>query len=47
MNVPHGDEGKNFYEMNTSDNEHVLIMKFDNSTYPHAIDCLYKWFMLA
>jgi hypothetical protein len=47
MDVPHDDEGQKFYEMNTSDNEHVVIMKSDNSTYLNAIDCLYKWFMLA
>lgn len=47
MDVPHDDEGHRFYEMNTTDNEHVLIMKSDNSTYLHAIDSFYKLFMLA
>ena len=42
MDVPHDDEGQKFYEMNTSDNELVVIMKSDNSIYLHTIDCLYK-----
>jgi hypothetical protein len=43
MNIPHEDEGQKFYEMNTSDNEHVLTMKSGNSTYLYVADCLYKW----
>lgn len=47
MDVPHDDEGQNLYETNTSDNEHVAVTKSDNSTHRLAVDCLYKWFVLA